>query len=868
MPQVAVAVAAAAAASAAQAAAAAFVAGWVAAVAGAIAGAIVSYAGAMIFAKKPKSSGLADVGSHSQMIKQAITSRRIVYGETIVSGPITYMTVTESNKYLHILITLSGHPVEEIGNVYFGDTVVRDAGTGDAQGKYQGYATFWKGDGTPDGDADLLAALRAYHTEWTDAHKQEGCAKLYVRLRWDTDLYASGIPQIKCIVKGKNDILDPRTGERGYSNNWGLCVADYITIPLGVDAARDDVDADDLIASANISDEDIPLADGNTEKRYVINGVIDTDNPVGDNLKELINPGAGLVVNAGGKWKILAGAYRTPTVTIDESWLTGAISVQARQSKRDTFNVVRGVYASAKTLWQPTDLPVLKSQLFIDEDGGQEIAVDRDFLFTDSVSAGQRLQKIALLKNRQQVQVDLKCNLFAFQVTVGDVVKFNRDSWGWIEKPFEVIRWNLVVRDDGDAPYFGVDLTLRETSPQTYDWDVDEEVVIAANAASTLPSMGDVEPPNGLAVSEVLYSTRDGSGVKAKAVLTAGASPDAMVQNYQFDYRELGVLDWTKLPVSISPVVEVFDFAAGVYDFRVTAVNRVGARSDPVQVRQEIYGLAGKPQAPTGLTVSAIGGYALLRWVKSPDLDVRQGGQCRFRWSSALSDPLVSESATIGDPLPGSDAMAVLPLKTGCYVLQFVDSSGTPSDAAWVASDGATVLPFTNVAEVSEGPVWAGQFDNTGVDDGKLVLAGAGLIDDIADFDAIASFDALGGIVASGTYRHAAGFDFGGMARRRLVADFEMAVVSVIDTIDQRPGLVDEWASFDGDVSGEGDASVWYRTTPDDPDDIGAVWSAWQRLDTAEVYCRGVQFETRLSVSDQSYNLEISILRVRADALV
>ncbi|OSQ33647.1 hypothetical protein, partial [Thalassospira sp. MCCC 1A01428] len=76
-----------------------------------------------------------------------------------------------------------------------------------------------------------------------------------------------------------------------------------------------------------------------------------------------------------------------------------------------------------------------------------------------------------------------------------------------------------------------------------------------------------------------------------------------------------------------------------------------------------------------------------------------------------------------------------------------------------------------------------------------------------------------------------------------------------------------DWLSFDGDVSGEGDASVWYRTTVSDPDDAGAVWSAWQRLDTAEVYCRGVQFETRISVSDQSYNLEISTLRVRADAL-
>ncbi|OSQ33135.1 hypothetical protein THS27_26230, partial [Thalassospira sp. MCCC 1A01428] len=273
MPQVAVAVAAAAAANAVATSAAVIAAlGTVgAAIAGAVVGAVISYVGAMAFAKKPKSSGLADVGGHSQMIKQAITSRRIVYGETIVSGPITYLAVTGNKRYLHILITLAGHPVEEIGDIYFGDKVVLEGvGSGWGVGKYYDHALFWKGNGTDAGDADLLAAMRGYHPEWSLNHRQKGCAKLYVRLTWDSKIYAGGIPQIKCMVKGKNDILDPRTGERGYSNNWGLCVADYTTIQLGVGAAWDDLDADDLIASANISDEDIPLADGGTEKRYVV----------------------------------------------------------------------------------------------------------------------------------------------------------------------------------------------------------------------------------------------------------------------------------------------------------------------------------------------------------------------------------------------------------------------------------------------------------------------------------------------------------------------------------------------------------------------------------------------------------------------
>jgi len=869
MPQVAVAVVAAAAAKAVGAIVTNAI---LAAVLSAVVSAAISYAGASLFSTKPKAAALGAVGSalasRTQMVRQSVATRPIVYGETAVSGPITFLNVTNGKRKLQLLITLAGHPVEEIGDIWFGDTkVFEGSGIGNATGRYAGYATFWKGDGTDDGDADLLAAMRARNSEWTVDHKQKGCAKLYCELTWDQDVYPSGIPQIKTRVKGKNDIYDPRSDTTGYTDNWALVVADYVASDAGVGAGFASINEDDLIASANVCDEDVDLVAGGTEKRYVVAGVVDTGNAVGDNLKELLNPGAGIACRSGGEWAIHAGYYRTPEYTIDESWLDGPIRMRTRASKRDLFNTVRGVYVCEESLFQPTDLPVLKSQTFIAEDQGKEIPTDREYLFTTSPSCGQRLQKQALFRNRQQIELDLQCNLKAMAVRVGDVIGFTRAAYGFDNKPFEIVTRRFAPRDDGDVIRLGIDLTIRETSAEGYDWTTADEKIVAVSAASTLPSPSDVEPPDGLDVTEVKYATRDGGGVKVKAVLQSGAADDGFVSQYQFESREVGVLEWTRYARANQPKLELFDMPTGIYDFRVKAVSVVGPGSPYVTVRKEIQGLGDQPATPTGVTISVSGGFVFLRWNRSPDLDVTQGGKVRFRHCQALSGATLAQSTSIGDDVPGGDTMAVLPLKPGSYLLQFVDAVGTFSDPAIVTTDGATVLEYSTYDMVVESAAYGGTHDGTIVnDDGDLTLQGSGLFDDIIDFDSVASIDAYGGILTSGEYDWGSGLDFVTKRRMRLTASVTVEVVNVVDLIDDRLGLVDDWPDWDGDASGEGDCTIWVRTTDDDPN-VSPTWSEWQRLDSAEVFCRGADFKAVLTVSDQSYNIRVSDMRITAEEL-
>src|SRR5690242_17633799 len=97
------------------------IAGFVASIAASFALSAVSSA----ITGKPKNRGtLGSFSDRTQAVRQPITVRRVIYGKVRASGPITFLHSTGNNEYLNVLITLSGHAVEEIGAVYFDDELI------------------------------------------------------------------------------------------------------------------------------------------------------------------------------------------------------------------------------------------------------------------------------------------------------------------------------------------------------------------------------------------------------------------------------------------------------------------------------------------------------------------------------------------------------------------------------------------------------------------------------------------------------------------------------------------------------------------------------------------------------------------------
>ncbi len=123
-------------------------------------------------------------------------------------------------------------------------------------------------------DPDLIADAqdKTGNAAWTTAHTLTGRAYLIVRLEFNTDAYPQGIPNIKAVVKGVKDIYDPRSETTGYTDNWALCMRDYLVKSYGLRCTVDDINDDYFIAAANVSDETLQVLTG-TGTGYVTDGL-------------------------------------------------------------------------------------------------------------------------------------------------------------------------------------------------------------------------------------------------------------------------------------------------------------------------------------------------------------------------------------------------------------------------------------------------------------------------------------------------------------------------------------------------------------------------------------------------------------------
>jgi len=144
---------------------------------------------------------------------------RIIYGESRVGGTIVYAETTSStNEFLHMVIVLAGHEVDDIPTIYLGDDAVAlETSSNDSNGipiytptsgdQYNGKLRVKKHFGDPAqlADANLVTDV----TQWTTDHKISGKAYLYFKFTFDKDVYPNGVPNISAIVKGKK-LYDPR----------------------------------------------------------------------------------------------------------------------------------------------------------------------------------------------------------------------------------------------------------------------------------------------------------------------------------------------------------------------------------------------------------------------------------------------------------------------------------------------------------------------------------------------------------------------------------------------------------------------------------------------------------------------------------
>lgn len=216
-----------------------------------------------VLAPKPKGFSAQRNTGLTQQFRQAVSDRRLFYGEGRVSGAVAYIGVTDNNQYLHMVILLASHEIEEIGEVIIGDvSIPEDALDGDGvvqTGRYADIIRIKKhlGSDTETADADLVSEV----SEWTTNHRLQGIAYLYVRMQWNRDKFPSGIPNVSAWVKGKK-VTDTRDSTEKWTPNIALMANNYLTdTKYGFGASTSSVNATALNAAANTCEEYVTVTD-------------------------------------------------------------------------------------------------------------------------------------------------------------------------------------------------------------------------------------------------------------------------------------------------------------------------------------------------------------------------------------------------------------------------------------------------------------------------------------------------------------------------------------------------------------------------------------------------------------------------------
>jgi hypothetical protein len=84
-------------------------------------------AGSVALAPKPRVQSLGNqnyqqqTSNRSLMIKQPITVRDTVYGESKKSGSILFMDTTDNTKRMHLVVQIASHEIQSFDKIYFNE---------------------------------------------------------------------------------------------------------------------------------------------------------------------------------------------------------------------------------------------------------------------------------------------------------------------------------------------------------------------------------------------------------------------------------------------------------------------------------------------------------------------------------------------------------------------------------------------------------------------------------------------------------------------------------------------------------------------------------------------------------------------------
>lgn len=670
--------------------------------------------------------------------KNALAPMQFVYGKARKGGTITFQEVTGgNNKILHQIISLAGHEIDSVEDVYLNDATVQMSNGDVTSAIWDNKIKVYIHDGSQTSATDAfsnstetLATTLHAETSATSDFIGKGIAYVYCRFEYDSTTFSNGVPQVTAVVKGKKVVttINGVAQTPTWTDNAAWIIRDFITSDYGLEDTS--IDYATFEEAASICDDTTVLSD--SSKQYTINGIVQASQNSGTVLQEMMTSCGGTLFWGAGAWRLFAGAFVAPTKILTLDDLRSGISLDTKMSMANNFNAVRGTFIDRDGGYVSADYPQINSSAFLAEDNGIESILDLALPYTTNSIAAQRLAKQMLFRNREQLTLSAEFGLNALDIEVGDFIKFRNDRYGWTtgnEKTFEVTDWRLSPNvEEGDLR---VSMTLRESSSSAYGFNESDEQDIINNNTNLLPYY-DV-PSIGVTVTKEYREVNE--SVVNVLVIEATSSEIERVESVIVKYKKTSDTVFKSVGQAILvnegttagrfEVVGIdapqVDEPAINYTISVTPVNALGYKGTTVTTTFNVTHDTTPPSAPTNLTHLLSGGTAFFNWSPVTALDL---SHYKLYYSSNSSANFGDASTLVKVEKIARPATSVsFPALAGKFFVSSVDKTGNESTTATAVVIAGSELPQLGASDTdTEDPNFSGSKSNLTVSGGKLFM--------------------------------------------------------------------------------------------------------------------------------------------------
>ena len=837
----------------------------------------------------------------------------IIYGTRKVGGNVVFLrTSGTDNKYLYMAVVLGEGEISSVEALYINDkrptlsgamsdNVQRTVSSSD-QNFYdtdnsQSLITVEAHFGT---DTQSSSSLLQEVEGWSTVHKLSGLAYLAIRFEWNADKFGS-IPNVQALVKGRkvyNPNLDGTvTGGSGshrkddsstwaYSDNPILQLLDYLRndrFGMGITDTYFDSNFADWQTATDVCDTQIQPLGGtnfivytfgvgygdsttaNTIDLMNSHTVVDTAKKAIDNVKDFVRGSRSYLNFSGGKYNILVETTGSASITLTEDNILGGINVISKNKNSRYNRVIANFinpdknYQSDSAQFPPVDETLLDTAeqhaTLLAEDGGVLLEGRFDFSMLTNKFQAQEMAEIILRRSRSSLNVSLKADATALDLSIGDIVNITHATPAFSAKPFRVQGMTL------NADH-SVGLTLSEHQDSYYTFGTQDPIPEIAD--TVLPNPFIVQTPTVSAVDELRARNEEAISV----LLVNVTATDLFITDFEVQAKKSTDSVFINLGRGSSSQFELVNVEDNVvYDIRARSVTSV-SRSSFVSIQHQVIGKTEPPEDVTNFSVNIIGTEAHLSWTPVTDLDL---SHYRIRHCRETSGGTYANSVDLADKVSRPANTVIVPAMTGTYFIKAVDKVGNPSrNAVSKVAIIESIKGLNSVATSTQSPNFTGSKTNTVVVDNKLQLGTSNLFDSVAgNFDdASGLFDAgQGNIASSGTYEFDTHIDLGSVYTSRVTANMNLVNFSSVDLFDSVTGNFDDRdGDFDGDPSEFDDTNseLLVATTEGDPSG-SPTYTDFRKFFVGDYKARAFKFKVQMTSTKGTATHQISALSVTVD---